>query len=1002
MLPRTPFLQFAGPRLHKMVDELRRLSWTLDPNPLPVEQSAPTREHLPVAAAAGLKFKPVRRTPHHWGDMFDQCFFKLDLRGRKTAGRFLAWKDQGEATVYRNGMPLFGFDPGHHLHPLPPRCSTLLVESMCCRSGIWVTGEAQGTHPQGSRFEGAFLVDRNDDAYALAIDFEVLLDIAFRIIKRSTHAPDPRSNSGFRAGIETAEPLAKRILEQLNRVADQVETGDLPAAARQSAALIKSLTGQGDPTVTNILTGHAHIDLVWLWPEAAGDFKAVHSFANALSLMDRYPEFVFGYSQPASYDAVDRRAPKLMQAVTDQVKRGRFEHAGATYVESDTQLPCGENLLRAFEIGQQDLLDRFGKPSRVLWIPDVFGYSACLPQLMAGFGVDYFYTTKLHWSSANQFPYSSFRWQGHDGTEVLTHLSFLHYNGRAEPWETDFFANNHRQAGVHDQALQPTGYGDGGGGTNEDMLERARRIADIAGQPKAQWGRIEDFFDHMAEKRDDLPVHTGEMYLEYHRGVQTTHANLKAAFRAAERGLQVHEAAHALLGRGPIDTLPWKRLVFAQFHDHIPGSSIQRVYDEGVPELQAIADNGIADATAAVAHASGERAFFNPLPLPARVTTKRGTTELAPLSVTAKADANPTRVDIAADERSIKGPRLQARFNKRGEITRLVVDGQTIATREPLAQLWAFDDKPVSYDAWDIDRHTMALGTHVKSNATAISVDGNGSSRAALAFTRDLGDDGTATITYTLEADSPVLRIDIDLTWQRPQRLLKLTCPTDYRGRNARYGAPYGATLRPQQPGTLAADAQFENPASRWAAVADDAERDGFMLIAEAKFGFGAHQGNLHVSLVRSAKVTQPNVAATTTTMTISKDAEVSDLGKHHIRLALGRFHADLPRHENPAALADTLFTQPIALTARAVTSPMPALAGGESLIPAWVKPTEDGCLIRLHETLGHRGRCTLTAAEGTSLAPATLLGEPTADATPKLNLDFTPYQLHTVRVYRH
>lgn len=373
MLPRSPFLQFTAPRLQKIREHLKSRVWSIDPQPLAVEQSAPTREHQPVNAAGKLKYKPIRITPRHWGEMFDQCFFRIDFRGRPTAGRFLCWRDQGEATVFRDGMPLFGFDPGHHYQPLPSRVSTLLVESICCRSGIWVPGEAQGLDPQGSRFEGAYLADRDEDAYRLSIDFEVLLDLAFGLITRGTAATHPGEGGGYRTPFDAAQPLAKRILHELDRIADAIERDDLAAGARGSKKLIKSLTGHGDPTVTNILTGHAHIDLVWLWPENVGDFKAVHSFANVLNLMDRYPEFVFGYSQPASYDAIDCRVPKLMDAVAKRVKQGRFEHAGATYVESDTQLPCGENLLRAFEVGQRDLVDRFGKTSRVLWIPDVFG-----------------------------------------------------------------------------------------------------------------------------------------------------------------------------------------------------------------------------------------------------------------------------------------------------------------------------------------------------------------------------------------------------------------------------------------------------------------------------------------------------------------------------------------------------------------------------------------------------------------------------------------------------
>ena len=1002
MLDRSPFLQFTAPRLQKVRQTLDQLAWKTEPEPLRVARSEPRREHLPVAAAEGLDYRPVTETPHHWGELFDQCFWKVDLSGRDTAGRFLVWRDQGEATAYVDETPIFGIDPGHPRQPLPEGIDELRIESVCSRSGIWVTGEAQGTDPEGSRFEGAFLATRDEDAWALRMDFDVLLDLAFMLITKRTHADNPGSTGGYRTPFDDADPLVKVILAGLDRAADRVDEGDLPAARAASAELMHKLTGRGFDLVHNVLTGHAHIDLVWLWPESVADFKATHSFANALSLMDRYPELVFGYSQPASYDAIDRRAPRLMEQVQRRAQEGRFEHAGATYVESDTQLPCGENLLRAFEVGQRDLVERFGGPSNVLWIPDVFGYAPCLPQLMKGFGVEYFYTTKLHWSSATQFPYSSFRWRGHDGAEVLTHISYSHYNQTATPRSLHHFADHHRQAAVHDESLVPTGYGDGGGGVTEEMCERVRRQADLAGVPRSRWGRIDAFFDRMAEKRDSLPVHRGEIYLEYHRGVHTTHVNLKAAFRAAERGLQTWEAAHAVLGRGEIDPWAWKRLIFAQFHDHIPGSSIQRVYDEGVPELENLAERGREEAGLALSEGGGEDRLFNPLPLPVRRRTDDAIVELPPLSGVSLRDASRVGGRVEASETSLKSDRVEAEFDRRGEITRLVVDGHAISVTagRTLGEVWTFPDHPTTYDAWDIDRHTLANGVHERGDAK-VQLQRRGDHAATLSFTRGLTAGCAITVSYTLEAGSPVLAIDCDVDWLAPQRLLKLAFPTDYQGTNARYGAPYGAALRPQLPGPLANDARFEVPGSRWAAVCDDTERDGLMLVTKHTYGFGCTSGLLHVSLVRSAKVTQPNVAGSTTSLPSTADAEISDLGRHRVSLAVGRYHDDAPRHENPAALADTLFTEPVAYRGPALASPLPAFDGGESLVPAWVKPTDNGYLLRLHETLGRRGTCTLTAARGAPLRHAELPGEATSEPGHALRIDYRPYQLVTVRVDR-
>lgn len=1000
MLERSPFPQLLAPRLDKLRQRLADAVWTLDPEPLPVAQSRPTREHQPIAATKGLDYRAVTRTPHLWGKIFDQCFWLLDLRGRRTKGRYLHWLDQGEATVYAGGLPLFGFDTGHHYQPLPTGVSQLTVESICCRSGIWVTGEAQGVTDRGSRFEGAYLADRDDDAWSMLHDLDVLLGVAEMLVKRDTPSETPLSAGGYREPFEAAAPLAKRILHLLHAAADAYDRDGAAAGARSTAAILRELSGRGDATVRVLLTGHAHIDLVWLWPEAVADFKACHSFSNALALMDRYPEFVFGYSQPASYDAVERRVPRLMKRINERVKAKRFEHAGAAYVESDTQLPCGENLLRALEVGQAECVRRFGKESNVLWIPDVFGYSACVPQLMAGFGVKYFYTTKQSWSSATRFPYSSFKWRGHDGSEVLAHVSFTHYNQEARPADLHYFVDQHRQGAVHDEALMPTGYGDGGGGPTDTMLERARRSADLAGLPRTAWGRIDGFFDRMARRREDLPTWQGEMYLEYHRGVQTTHCDLKETFRAAERGLQAQEAAHAVTGRGAIDTRPWKRLIFAQFHDYIPGSSIQRVYDEAVPELRGIADAGRADAGKALAKRGGEACLFNPLPMP-MVTRHRGRlVELPALSGVEISRAERITGQVAASKASLRSDRLRASFNARGEVSHLIVDGKSIAVDQPLAQIWSFPDHPSMYDAWDVDRHTLSCGTHEKRKPT-VTVTGDGKASASVAFTRPVAATSTLTLRYILDAGSPVLRLDVELDWRDPQTLLKLVFPTDYRGLSARYGAPFGSTLRPQQPGPLVNDAQFEVPGSRWATVADDTETEGLMLMTEARYGFGCVSGKLHVSLVRSAKVTQPrDGGGTTTLVSASGPLEVSDLGRHVARLALGRFTADAPRTEQPAALAETLFTEPIAYTGKP-TEPTPlTLEGGDSLIPAWVKPMGGGAmLVRFHETLGRRGAAKLHSAEGKIARSADLRGNAIGKASSTFAINFTPYQLLSVLI---
>ena len=275
------------------------------------------------------------------------------------------------------------------------------------------------------------------------------------------------------------------------------DVGGVPGLSKSLKEAYKKFAGQSD-RIRAVLTGHAHIDLVWLWPERCSEYKATHTFSTMNRLMDIYPEFVFGYSQPASYRAVGRISPRLMGQVKKRIARGSWEPVGATEVESDTLMACGEALARSFILGQKGFERLQGKPSRVLWLPDVFGYCGSLPQIMRQTGVDYFFTTKLTWSNINRFPYSSFIWRGIDGSEVLVHVTQENsYNQNVSPEELRRGARAYRQSDVHDEYLSPTGYGDGGGGVTEEMCERARRVKTLAGMPETAWGRVDKFFDKL-------------------------------------------------------------------------------------------------------------------------------------------------------------------------------------------------------------------------------------------------------------------------------------------------------------------------------------------------------------------------------------------------------------------------------------------------------------------------------------------------------------------------
>ncbi|BET68535.1 glycoside hydrolase family 38 C-terminal domain-containing protein [Opitutales bacterium ASA1] len=1010
----NPFLQFVPNRAESVLRRVRERIW-YDRTPVPVTAAAPTREHRLLAEAKRDRHRAVA-PGSAWGRLYDQRWFHVALprSSRGDGPRWLEWRDQGEATLYVAGSPYYGFDVAHRYVALPDGVRECRVEGFCCQSAIWHP-DATGLSPEGSVFGGAFLVRRDDEAWNAWHELRALFDLAMSVRSKQTPAPPTElARFGQQPLVDQATPLYRRILHLLDRALDAFDTDGIGALAGHLRAARAELV-DARPEVRAVLTGHAHVDLVWLWPERMGEAKAVHTFATANRLIGLYPEFRFAYSQPASYRAVARRAPALAKAVRDHIERGAWEATGALDVESDTLLPCGEALARSFLLGQEEFVRLRGSRARLLWLPDVFGYSGCLPQLMRLSGVEWFFTTKLTWSAVNRFPYSSFVWRGTDGSEVVAHVTQnVGYNNRLELAELDANARGHAQSHVHAEFLHPTGYGDGGGGPTEEMCERARRLDGLAGTPALAWDQPEAFFARLATHRDALPVHQGECYLEYHRGTYTTHGALKAAFRGLERALQIREAVAVATGTAPDLTATWRRLVFAQFHDYIPGSSIAEVYAEGVPELERLARTEHEDAQASLAgdrsRSQGTLHAFNPLPLPwsGWVDLPDGRParclQLPPLSGVAVDEdvESPMAASVDARPRMLSNERLRAEFADDGTLRTLHIDGTPVALAGAAALPVLYPDRPANYDAWDIDRHSLALGVPLDTPVTW-TTERPSPHRAALVATRPLGKAGTLCLRWELRGGEAVLRVTAEVDWREPHTLLRLHFPTAYRGRYARFGAPFGSALRVQQPGELLAEAQWEVPGSRWAAVCNDGERDGLALVTEAKYGFSARDGDLTVSLLRGARITgcdDHRYAAPPGLSRTQPPSPFSDQGRHVIRLALGRYSAAGPREIHPAALADTLFTTPIMYRGTPLAAGLLDIDGAPTLLPAWAAPLERRAwLLRLHEVSGDRGIAKLRLAAGWQARACALDGTPEGPA--RAEFVYEPYRIMSLRIER-
>ncbi len=985
---------------------------------LPVEVMGGPLNSLPIGLdmAKEQDYNIVKRGeffgPPNGG--FQQRWFYVDIPGALTDNghRALHWKCAGETTVYLNNEPYAGFDPPHPYCLLPDDACRLYLDCSTCQTWMWPGNGLQPT-PFGLQFQDAFIAERDENAWEAYWDFVVLEEMLAHYTQKA--GPNQRDYP------EQMPPVLRKLEYRLFKLCNVLEREGLASFAKGLHALYKDFPAEyWQPPVT--FCGHMHLDLIHLWPQFQAERKAVHSFANSLYLMDRYDDLMVTQSQPALYDAVKTLSPALAQRIDGRAAEHRWEHTGGMDVEADVNLPCGEALLRNFVYGQRRLAAmRDGMKNQVLWLPDCFGFSPCLPQIMQQVGITSFYTQKQLWRQVTQFPHRSFRWRGLDGTEVLVHCGAFSYNGPESTGDMIDIAQGNPQTGIHDESLLPYGHGDGGGGPTDAMCERALRWRDLACVPTSRWDTAEAFFERMLPKAKELPVWSDEISIEYHYGVYTTESRLKQVYRALERALQAQEAVRAVKSMPVLGYEAWKRLLYVQFHDCICGAALEMCFDEVIPQLERLGQQVFKAAANELEQNSKASTLcvFNLLAIKRKVCfpitykaldlqektitgaghllAKDGMLLIQPLgdgTILVQAELKgleslalcgpfvPSSENpfLEVSPKALDNGRLRVTFGDNGMVIGMAIKGQPVALCSPM-HFSLYPDNPVGYDGWDIDRYTLSLGKAIDARMI-LRVKEYGPVRAVLEGAFAMGENSHVLLTYALEADSCYLRIELEAHWQESHKLLKLHLPTEYNGR-VRYGAPFGSLLRTQKRGADADEAQWEVPASRWATISDENEEHGLSIITEAKYGFSCMDGNLGVSLLRAPKYPNPH----------------SDMGIHQIRLALG---ALCLTETSAAQAAETLYAQPILAKGDPFAAPF-TIENTGTLVPSWVAPAElhNGILLRLHETMGGRGIATLRLNRGCANVSRVNLMEEVLTDMPKNNgccmIHYEPYQIVTL-----
>jgi len=561
--------------------------------------------------------------------------------GRTVVGRFDFGKTGAgncggfEALLYVNGEPYQGVDSNHQEVFLPAGAAGTTL-SLCFRlwSGLEGGGEPQEQEHALARAELAWLDEAADDLYYTA-------KAAIATVQE----------------LPQHDPARHALLAAVNRAFLLIDWAK-PGSGRHYATLGEArdllraeISREGKSHAVRITTvGHTHIDVAWLWRLAHTREKSARSFSTVLRLMEQYPEYTFLQSQPQLYAYIKEDYPEIYAQMKRRIEEGRWEAGGTMWLEADCNMPSGESLVRQLLLGSRFMKREFGVTCRYLWLPDVFGYSWALPQILKQSGIETFMTTKISWNQYNRLPHDTFMWRGIDGTEILTHfittpeksdMWWYTYNGDVTPFTARGIWDAYRDKNLNRELLLAYGYGDGGGGVNREMLEMQRRLRDMPGLPHVETGRADEYFDrlHRTVAETDQYVHTwdGELYLEYHRGTYTSQAAIKRWNRKLELMIRETEWLSAMRSVGilggaqreeaswpdyPQEALnqAWTILLRNQFHDIIPGSSIREVYQDSVleyEEAQAIAAgawNEAADGLASPSSSGPGFTMFNGSP----------------------------------------------------------------------------------------------------------------------------------------------------------------------------------------------------------------------------------------------------------------------------------------------------------------------------------------------------------------------------------------------------
>ena len=953
-----------------------------------------------------------------------------------------------EALVYIDGKPYAACDRHHQEVLLKPDWADGKPHMLALHGWTGLGGAEHGDFFTKLFMHHCSVVQIHPPTRELVI----LTRVAVETVGQLTEDDPARSrllnvlNDTF-CGLETLTPDSEAFYASVGPALETLKTGIARAGASLDVVLHAS--------------GHAHIDVAWLWTLGQTHRKTERTFTNVLRYMEQFPEYHYSQSQPQLYDFIRQDSPELFQAIQKRVREGRWEPMGGMWVEADCNLSGAESLVRQFLLGRTFFRKHFGESaeSPVLWLPDVFGYAWALPQLIRQAGLKYFMTIKIGWNQYNRLPYDTFLWQGLDGTRILTHFSTVKeigspyastYNSMANPAEALGAWKNFQQKELQNDLLMAYGFGDGGGGPTREMLENIRVMGDFPGLPQVKQSSIRQFFETIEPLAESkmMPVWSGELYLEYHRGTYTTQARNKRANRKSE--FLLHDAEFLAAAASLIDsgytypregfTEAWRTVCLNQFHDIIPGSSITPVYEESQAQYAKLSQDVISFRNQALTVLSdklgAELLLVNPTSFPCAQPVfipgglpegmqpvrdgKPFVTQVVdggclvdggelppyshvPFSLVPSSENRPEKLPTPKSTRGelpvLENDLLRVEFNPAGDITRIF---DKLAKREVLTdgaignQFQAFEDRPKDFDAWEIDIFYDDK-LYLADPASPIQLVENGPLRQTIEIKRKIL---SSPYTQHISLCHNSVRLDFDtiIEWNERSTMLKVAFPVEVFSPLATYEIQWGNVQRPTHRNTSWDWARFESCAHKWVDLSEGGY--GVSLLNDCKYGHDIRDNVIRLTLLRGPTIPDP----------------AADYGEHRFTYSLFPHTGDWDERTQAAAYA--LNDPPLAWLSPDIgiikhaagknppTDVGPFVSVSEpNVIIETIKAAEDGqgVILRLYESQRKRGLVVLKFAQPVESAWLTNLLEENQTSLAVNNclvrLDLKPYQIVNLKL---